>query len=249
MYSKIPEDTYRIERPGQKKWYKRWWGVILILFFVAYLIFSTASSIFVLSLLSRVSSGDLSGLASINSERNGSGEVPQSVFGDGHLSIGPVGAELVIVEFVDFECPFCRQAAGVMDEFLFSLGYTDRVRVIFRHFPLTEIHPNAITAAMAIECANEQDKFWKMHNIIFQNQENISNADLKRYAVELGMDGLQFSSCLDTAKYFDVIQNDFSEGRDLGVNATPTFFIRDKQIEGVPSLAQLEQAANVYLGI
>ena len=104
-----------------------------------------------------------------------------------------------------------------------------------------DVHPRALPAALAAQCANEQGQFWLMHDKIFENQENITDADLKRYAVQIGLNSLQFGNCFAAAKYLGEVQQDFNQGLKLGVKSTPTFFINGIGIPGAVPLATLEQ--------
>ena len=145
----------------------------------------------------------------------------------------------MVVEFSDFECPFCQQAFPVVKQLLQDYG--DQILYVYKDFPLTDVHPRALPAALAAQCANEQGQFWLMHDKIFENQENITDADLKRYAVQIGLNSLQFGNCFAAAKYLGEVQQDFNQGLKLGVKSTPTFFINGIGIPGAVPLATLEQ--------
>jgi protein-disulfide isomerase len=150
---------------------------------------------------------------------------------------GSADAKVAIVEFSDFECPFC---ASFYKETLPKIisEYVDKglVKVDYRHYPLS-FHPQALPSANAAECANEQGKFWEMHDKIFS--ENVGGAlglatvdTYKTWAQELGLEASVFDSCLDEQRYKDIIDSDFALGNELVVNATPTFFINGKQLVG-----------------
>lgn len=135
---------------------------------------------------------------------------------------GPAKAPVTIVEFSDYQCPYCSRAEVTVEEVLKKYG--DKVRLVFRHYPL-KFHNNAESAAMGAECAGDQGKFWEMHKAMFSNQAKLSPADLVETAAGLGIDKDKFKTCLDTGKYRAAVQKDFEEGQEYGVTGTPTFFI------------------------
>jgi protein-disulfide isomerase/uncharacterized membrane protein len=144
---------------------------------------------------------------------------------------GPDDADLVIVEFSDFECPFCMKLWTTIEEYVESTDH--RVQVVFAHYPLDAkcnasaqtIHPNACDAAMAAHCAHRQDRFWPYAQLLFDNQGDFEREQLVRYAEEIGIDTGTFETCLDDPSTLDRIRVDVERGRALGVEATPTFFL------------------------
>ena len=148
-------------------------------------------------------------------------------------SRGPKDAPVVIVEFSDFECPFCKRATATLDALLERYG--DRVRFVFKDFPLPS-HPNASKAAEAGNCANEQNRFWEFHDKLFATQGALDVSSLKVYAVELGLDAAAFASCLDGGQYAAAVSRDLQIGRDSGASSTPTFFINGRPVLGALSL-------------
>jgi protein-disulfide isomerase len=142
---------------------------------------------------------------------------------------GPTSAPVTIVEFSDFQCPFCSRAEPVVDEVMKKYG--DKVRLVFRDYPLS-FHPNAEVAAMGAECAEEQGKYWEMHKAMFANQQKLAAADLVETAGGIGIDKDKFKSCLDSGKYRTEVQKDFQDGQKAGVTGTPTFFINGIMIVG-----------------
>ena len=152
---------------------------------------------------------------------------PQDVFVTikGAPAIGPETAKVTIVEFSDYQCPFCaRYATQTMGELVTEYVKTGKVRYIFRNFPLEQIHPHAAKAAEAAQCAMDQGKFWDMHDHLFKNQTSLDPKALLSHASTVGLDGSKFQECMDTGKYTAMVKNDIVEGQKFGVRGTPTFF-------------------------
>jgi protein-disulfide isomerase len=141
----------------------------------------------------------------------------------GDHSQGPDDAPVTLVEFGDFECPHCGRAYGVLKEVQSALG--DRLRFVYRHFPITTSHPHAQHAAEAAEAAAAQGKFWEMHDALFEHQHALDDNHLVEYAGMIGIDVRRFASDLRTHKYAQDVREDFRSGIISGVNGTPTFFI------------------------
>lgn len=148
-------------------------------------------------------------------------------------AMGPAAAPVQLVAFSDFQCPYCAQVAPVMKQI--AGRYGEKVRVVFRDFPLP-IHPQAPKAAEAARCANVQGKFWEYHDRLFANQQALSDGDLKRHARDLGMDAVAFGTCLDTGTFASAVQADLTEGRGYGIGSTPTFFINGRLLSGAVPL-------------
>ena len=151
---------------------------------------------------------------------------------------GNPDAPITIVEFSDFQCPFCAKFhEDTLQQLEQDYISTGKVKFVYRDFPIQSIHPNAIPAALASECADDQEKFWEMHDMIFINQRNwqdlqiIQSASLfKEYAVKIGLDSDEFDSCMDSGKYLEEIKNDLDDGRAYGVTGTPGFFVGNEEI-------------------
>lgn len=158
---------------------------------------------------------------------------------------GPEGAPVTIVEFSDFQCPACGRAFPTVKQLL--QRYQGKLRLVFRDFPLP-MHPQAPKAAEAAACANEQGKFWEMHDRLFTNQQALQVADLKRHAAELGLDGARFDTCLDSGKRAGDWKADVETGRKLGVNSTPTFFINGRMLNGAAPLQAFAEIIDQELG-
>ena len=147
-------------------------------------------------------------------------------------------AKVKIVEFTDFECPYCGSFFSTTYPQI-AKEYLDSGKVGFyiRHFPLYSIHPDAENGSLAVECAKEQDKFVKMHDMLFANQKALTVTDLKSYGVKIGLNTSQFNSCLDSKKYKDNVDRDAKLGDAAGVSGTPAFFINGKFISGAQAFA------------
>lgn len=138
-------------------------------------------------------------------------------------------AKVVVVEYSDFECPFCSRHHPTLVNIMNDYG--SDVAWVFRHFPLS-FHPEAEPSALASECANEQGKFWEYADALFENQDKLSEDYYKSLAKELGLKTAQFNDCLDTAKYQDVVDADMASGRAAGVTGTPATFINGVMVTG-----------------
>ncbi|MGE5102993.1 MAG: thioredoxin domain-containing protein [Deltaproteobacteria bacterium] len=145
-------------------------------------------------------------------------------------AIGKKDAPITLVEFSDFQCPYCQRMAPVIKEV--EQKYADKVRVVYRQYPIPSLHPFALKAAEASLCANEQGKFWEMHDAMFADQKKLSVSDLKETAQRLGMSEKKFSSCLDSGRYAEQVQNDSKEAVRSGVNGTPAVFVNGIVIDG-----------------
>ena len=143
---------------------------------------------------------------------------------------GPADAPVTIVEFSDFECPFCNRVNPSILKIRETYG--DKVQLVFRQFPL-EIHQNARKAGEASLCADEQGKFWEMHDGMFAEQKNLASDGLRSIAAKIeDLDAEAFGTCLDSGKFADAVQKDFEEGARAGVASTPAFFINGRYLSG-----------------
>ncbi len=142
-------------------------------------------------------------------------------------SFGPEDASIELVKYGDYQCPHCLRGYWVVKQLEEELG--DKLRFVFRNFPLAKIHPEATIAAIATEAAALQDKFWEMHDMIFENQDDLSEENLFAFAEEVGLDMDQFRADLKRADLAQIVEDDFESGIRSGVNATPTFFINGEK--------------------
>lgn len=196
-----------------------------------------------------VADGDASGTRAPSVQTPSS--EPVGVSTEGRPARGPEDAPVTIVEFTDYQCPFCKRHFDEVTPTLFDT-YGDDVRYVVRNFPLTSIHPQAQKAAEAAECAHAQGRFWEYHDTLFENPRALGVADLKGHARSVGLDEAEFDACLDGGETEDVVQADVEEGQNLGVSGTPTFFVNGLRYTGATPpdvfLDRIEQALEAGRG-
>jgi protein-disulfide isomerase/copper chaperone CopZ len=164
---------------------------------------------------------------------------------DDHVR-GNFEAPITLVEFSDFECPFCERHYPTMNKIL--ADYKGKVRLVYKHFPLSQIHPNAQKAAEASECAAEQGKFWEYHDKLFENQASgLSLEKFKQWAKDLGLNSSKFNNCLDSGKYAQKVQADYQEGAEKGVNGTPATFVNGQLVSGAVPYESFKQIIDSLL--
>lgn len=146
-------------------------------------------------------------------------------------TFGKPDAKVTVIEFSDFQCPFCARAADTVNEL--KKKYGSKIRIAFKHFPLP-MHREARPASEAAQCINDQgsDKFWKYHDILFKNMDKLDNASLEKYAKDAGADVAKFKECFEGKKYAQHVQADLDQGDKVGVKSTPTFFVNGQIING-----------------
>jgi predicted DsbA family dithiol-disulfide isomerase len=159
---------------------------------------------------------------------------------EGYPSVGPSNAPVTIVEFSDFQCPYCGNLFPVLKEI--EAKYADKVRVVYRQFPLTQIHPYAQKAAEASLCAKEQNKFWEYHDSLFANQDELSVDALMNRAAELKLDTGAFKTCLESGSQAAAVRKDIDDGYKAGVTGTPALYINGRPYRGESSF---EAIANI----
>jgi protein-disulfide isomerase len=163
---------------------------------------------------------------------------------EGEPSLGPTNAPVTIVEFSDFQCPYCRQAQGTLKRLM--AAYEGKIKLVFRDFPLRNIHPQAQKAAEAAQCAAEQQKFWPYHDKLFAST-SFQMEELKKFAQELELNLEQFTTCLDSNKHAPGIDADMQAGQQAGVNATPTFFVNGHPLSGAASYERFKEMVDAAL--
>ena len=162
----------------------------------------------------------------------------------GRPSKGPAGAKIEMIEFSDFQCPYCLRAFPIVKQVLQTYG--DRIRFVYRNYPLPN-HPQSRPAAEAGACAAEQGKFWEYHDRLFSNQDKLSDTDLKQHAVALGLNAGQFTECVNTRKYQKDVDADIEAGNELGVTGTPAFFINGRALDGAQPFEVFKQVIDEEL--
>lgn len=143
-------------------------------------------------------------------------------------------APVTIVEFSDFECPYCKQVVPTLTQLLSR--YPEKVKLVFRDFPLDSIHPQARKAAEAARCAEDQGKFWEYHDALFANAPKLGAEELAAYARQVGLDVASFQRCLGSGTHAAAVQKSVDEGIRLGVTGTPAFFINGELLSGAQPL-------------
>ena len=159
---------------------------------------------------------------------------------------GPEDAAVTIVEFTDFQCPFCKSVVPTLKELVTKYG--EQVRWVFRDYPIVGLHPNAPIVHEAARCAGEQGKFWLYHDLAFERAPAATPANLRAYAAEVGADAAAFSQCLDSGKHRAAVAADVETGAKLGINGTPTFFINGAMVVGNQPLAEFQRIVERELG-
>ena len=145
-------------------------------------------------------------------------------------AMGSAKAPVTLIEFSDFQCPFCLRVSPTLKKIRQTYG--DKVRIVWKDFPLTQIHPQAFKAGEAGHCAADQGKFWEYHDQLFGNQQALMPDDLKKHAASTGMDVERFTACLDTSKHAERVREGVAQGTRLGVNSTPTIFVNGRRVSG-----------------
>ena len=157
----------------------------------------------------------------------------------GYPTQGPDAAPVTIVEFSDFQCPFCGGLFPTLKAI--EKNYPDKVRLVYRQFPLTNIHPFAQKAAEASLCANDQKRFWEFHDSMFGDQMHLTVDDLKKRAADLKLNTAEFNSCLDSGAKLNAVKKDIEEGTKAGVNSTPSMFINGRFLSGSQPYADIRE--------
>jgi len=164
---------------------------------------------------------------------------------DNDPSTGPADAEIVIIEFSDYQCPYCKKWHDEVFSQLLA-EYPDKIRFVYRDFPLGG-HPEAIPAAVAANCAGEQDKYWEYHTALFSYQYDLGSEAYNQYAIDLGLDVDAFNQCIQENRYYDEVVADYEYAANLGIQATPTFFINGIPVEGALPFDSFKQLIDMEL--
>jgi protein-disulfide isomerase len=183
--------------------------------------------------------------SSSSPDASGASATPQQVVRyevpvDDDPVLGPQNAAITIIEFSDYECPYCRRWHSDVFENLRD-AYSDQVRFVYRDFPLSSIHPNALPAAEAANCANEQGAFWEFHDKLFSMEQGLGSEAYQQYASQLGLDESAFGECLESGRFRSEVQADYDFAAELGIRSTPTFFINGIAVVGAQPYEVFEQ--------
>jgi len=217
---------------GQKKW-----AITLVLSFV--IIISGVFAWRVLFLYDKIISGEADDLEyDFSQEMSISkaiaamepSDTPASVVSLDDPRLGSEDPVLTIVQFGDFQCPYCQQVSDTVRKL--AVTYQDQVQFIYRDYPASDIHPEAQRAAEAAGCAHEQDMFWQYHDKLYLNQDDLSESALKNYASQIGLEMESFIFCFDYGYYRSEVNDDYADGVMAGVQGTPTFFFNGHKVAG-----------------
>ncbi|MBI4502762.1 MAG: DsbA family protein [Gemmatimonadetes bacterium] len=159
---------------------------------------------------------------------------------------GRADAPVTVVEFTDYQCPFCARHFRETYRQLLS-RYADTVRYVVRNFPIAALHPQAQKAAEAAECADEQGAFWRYHDLLFERAPALDVESLRAYAAEAGLDRGRFDACLASGRKASIVAKDLADGVAYGLTATPTFFINGRRVVGAATLAEFEAQISAAL--
>jgi protein-disulfide isomerase len=210
-------------------WYKRWWGITILVILGLILILGTAAGFYIWNQVQTYKADDV-----YNQQTNSDKALQLAIYGSGtDYSLGTDNATLTIVEFSDFACPYCQQAHTILKKIV--ARYPGKVKIIFRDLPL---HENSVDLAMGARCAGEQGKFWEMHDQLFANQDNLKGTgdDLKTViyslAGTLGLNAATYDNCYTNKKYLSEISQGFTDAQTLKLKGTPSWFLNGKLLTG-----------------
>ena len=215
----------------KKSWYKKWWGILIIFILSIFLMGTIAFGFLVADYYKQYKAGELNlNLDNTNNQSQPiTPEIMKKIEGDGsNYWIGAKDPKVTIVEFADFSCPMCKNSFTKIREI--SQKYKDDVKIIFRDYPSVTEYSSDL--AKAGRCAGEQKLFWPMHDKLFLNQGVSTINQITALAEQIGVDKNQFTKCLSSIKYDSIIYKDITDGLELGIKGTPTWFINGYGISG-----------------
>ncbi len=157
----------------------------------------------------------------------------------GYPTWGNIKAPVTVIEFSDFQCPFCSRAVPVLEKIKKEYG-PDKVKIVFRDMPIGG-HKRAKPASLAAHCANDQGKFWEYHDTLFQNQQKLEDADFKQYAKDLALDLAKFNECYEKKKHEPLVDQSLKEAEQSGIQATPTFVINGVLLQGAQPFERFKE--------
>ncbi|MBU4216744.1 DsbA family protein [Candidatus Parcubacteria bacterium] len=213
-----------------KPWHKKWWGILLIALLTIALMLLSAFGFLLIDITKQTQTQ--AGKSAFVAKT-----IPKEILGEDNYWIGSANPKITLVEFADFACPHCANTFPVMREL--SIKYKKDIKIIFRDFPV--ITETSGDLALAARCAGEQGFFWVMHDKLFLNQGISTGDQLKELAKQTGVNMDKFNTCFDGKKYLSKIQKDLTDGNNLGVTGTPTWFINGQKVAGDIPLSGFEQ--------
>jgi len=209
-----------------KHWYSKWWGIILIIVLVFILSFMVAIGFYIFNLVKQINDSEANKLLSKPSLYQDAA-IKKLIESRDNYWLGSAKPKITIVEFADYNCSLCKNSYSKIREI--SIKYKEDVKIIHRDYPILDYSADL---SLAARCVGEQGLFWLMHDKLFQNQGNFDIKDLPELANQVGADIDRYNKCIQTKKYLSDIQKDFSDGNELGIKGTPTWFINGYKIEG-----------------
>ena len=230
----LEERTKYLELKEQYKkkllpWYKKWWGRLIIIILGLFIIFATITGLYIYNEYQRIKTENAD-----SQKTSADAALQTAIYGPGtNYFMGPATAQLTIVEFSDFACPYCEQAHTILKKIVDR--YPGKVKIVFRDMPL---HENSVELALSARCAGEQGKFWEMHDQLFANQSNLTGTSteltnvIDGLAGTIGVNPATFDNCYSTKKYLNDINTDFSDGNSLNLKGTPSWFLNGKLLTG-----------------
>ena len=228
-------------------WYKKKWGIAIIIIIIIIIVLSAGLVILTIKYTGNNLTPN-NNLISQNITANLKAKTPQRQLAEklDRPQFGNQDSPLVIVEFSDFQCPFCQRFYNeAYQEIKSQYIDTGKAKIVFRHYPLP-FHQNAQKSAEAFECAYKQDKSFKYHDILFEKSQadgtGLAVANLKQYARDLGLNGPQFDACLDSGEMASVVKKDLEAGQKAAVDGTPTFYINGKAVVGAQPFSAFQTA-------
>jgi protein-disulfide isomerase len=217
-------EAYKINKP----WYRKWWGIILVVV-----------AVFILALVLSLLFAFYQRVREFRQQPVVGSLSLAEMIPDYSPYLGSAAAPVQIVEFADWQCSYCAQGATTMLQLVDRYG--SLVKFVFRQFPIAALHSQAWSAAVASTCVQEQGKFWEYYDLLFSNHDDLSEERLFSLAQGLGLDMEQWQACYDDEVYAWRIRKDLSDGVDLGIEGTPTYFLNGQMISGTLTLEHWEQ--------
>jgi len=222
------------EQNIKKHWWKKWW-VWLIIIVIIWLVIASLLQV----ITPNQSTNSSSGFTNIPGANSNTNKNTVNINTTNDPWLGFAEAPITIVEFADFECPFTREAVPIIQQVLKK--YPEAVRLIYKDFPIAEIHSQAVAAAEAANCAQKQNKFWQYHDQLFNQGDRLNSTLYDSIANSLGLNQVDFKRCMEGHLTLSKVQSDYSAGVEAGVSGTPTWFVNGHKIEGALSLSMWDK--------